>query len=435
MRQLVITAAGALALVAALVVLVARSGEGERELRATFAEAVQIVPGQEVRIAGRPVGRVSAVEEVDGEAVVRLRFDDDAWPLRRGTTARLRFGSVSGYAGRFVDVTPGPGSAPPLRAGSVLGAAQTTTPVEFDEVFATFDRRTRADLAGVLDDAARGLDGAGSAGLARTLRHGAGGADAYAQLAAELGADTRALDTLLRTADATTAALARQAPALEALLHRAAGTFDELASRTGAQRAALERLPGALADGRRTLARLDRSLGGLHGLVGELRPGAAALRAAAPDVERLASRLRDVAPLAADTLRTGRRAAPHIDALLRAATPFAPQAARALDDLAPALHCITPYGPEITGMAATWTGFSGVDAGGGYARVDLTQLPPLVAAGTPLSAKQITDLFGSRVKYAMPRPPGLDSGQPWFLPECGAGRDALDPAKDPERRP
>jgi hypothetical protein len=39
------------------------------------------------------------------------------------------------------------------------------------------------------------------------------------------------------------------------------------------------------------------------------------------------------------------------------------------------------------------------------------------------------------LRYAFPRPPGYNADQPWFLPECKAGRDALDPTKDPESRP
>lgn len=34
--------------------------------------------------------------------------------------------------------------------------------------------------------------------------------------------------------------------------------------------------------------------------------------------------------------------------------------------------------------------------------------------------------------YAMPRPPGLSVGQPWFLPQCGAGPNSINPADDPE---
>jgi hypothetical protein len=61
------------------------------------------------------------------------------------------------------------------------------------------------------------------------------------------------------------------------------------------------------------------------------------------------------------------------------------------------------------------------------------QAPP-VPVGSPLSSKQAVDLHGGALHYAMPRPPGLNAGQPWFQPQCGAGPDALDPAKDPERQ-
>ena len=94
--------------------------------------------------------------------------------------------------------------------------------------------------------------------------------------------------------------------------------------------------------------------------------------------------------------------------------------------------CIRPYGPELSGFLSTWIGYTkGYDAQGHSARI-LVQAPP-VPVGSPLSSKQAVDLHGGALKYAMPRPPGLNAGQPWFQPQCGAGPDALDPAKDPER--
>ena len=49
----------------------------------------------------------------------------------------------------------------------------------------------------------------------------------------------------------------------------------------------------------------------------------------------------------------------------------------------------------------------------------------------PIDAATFTQLSGK--KFALPRPPGLTAGQPWFLPDCGAGPDALDPTKDREK--
>ncbi|MEA2273229.1 MAG: hypothetical protein QOI98_1937, partial [Solirubrobacteraceae bacterium] len=55
-----------------------------------------------------------------------------------------------------------------------------------------------------------------------------------------------------------------------------------------------------------------------------------------------------------------------------------------------------------------------------------------ILPGTPLNSQQVTTVMKDRLKYAMPRPPGLNAGQPWFQPQCGAGPDSLDPSKDPE---
>lgn len=414
-------------------VLATRGGSGDHTLHAAFDSAVQIVPGQEIRIAGRKVGHVSRVREVDGDAVVDLSIGGADWPLRRGTVARLRYGSVSGYAGRFVDLRLGPASAPPLADGGVLSTAATVTPVEFDQLFNTFDAPTRSNLRGVLDETADTVDG-NSKAIAAALHDGPPGLDAFADVARDLGSDPAALRTLVRAGARTTGTLRRQDTALRALLRRAAGTVDELADHADAQQLALQRLPGTLRTGQGTLVRLDRSLVGLRALVTDLGPGARALSAVAPSVRRTAGTLTAVAPRVTAALRTGTRAAPAIDRLLRVGTPFLPRVGDVFGRLAPMVSCVRPYAPEIAGTAATWTRFSGTDDGGGYGRVDLTQLPPQVAAGSLLTAGQVTTVFNDRVFYAMPRPPGLDAGTPWLLPECGAGADALDASKDPEVR-
>lgn len=415
-----------------LAVLLVRSGGDDRRLRVTFREAVQVVAGQEVRVAGRKVGEVRGVEEVDGDAVVELAIDHDAWPLHRGTTARLRFGTLSGYAGRFLDLVPGPASQPALASGAVLGTSATVTPVEFDELWNTFDGPARYDLRGTLDGAGATVRGRGPQ-LARSLRLAGPGLEGMADLMADVGADPAALHTLVRQGARVAGALQRREPALRELLHRAAGTVDELARRAREQQMALERLPSTLTTARATLRRLDASIAGLRGLVTDLAPGARALRAVAPDVRRITSTLYDVAPAAATALEAGRRNAPAIERFLRTATPVLPRVGAILEATGPIAGCLRPYAPEIAATLTTWTGFATSDPDGLSARANLTQLPPLVGAGTPADAQEITRLYRNRIFYAMPRPPGLDNGKPWFLPECGAGPESLDPANDPER--
>ena len=323
-----------------------------------------------MRIAGRKVGSVSSVEEVDGQAIVELGIDDgDVWPLRRGTTAGLRWGSTSGYALRYVELTPGPGGGPALADDGLLPRVQTSTPVELDQVLRIFRGRGRADLGGLVEGLSDTF-GPRAKPLARTLREAPHGLDQTAELLDALGADEHALRTLVVAGDRTASALAAREGELGAAVGNAAQTFDEVATRAAAVQASLERLPLTLGTSESTLRRLDGSLVGLDRLVAELAPGASALRRMAPPARGALDELRAVAPLAARTLRSGTSAAPGITRLLRTGTPFLPRLGAALERLAPMAGCLRPYTPELAGFLATWIGYTkNYDAQGHNARI------------------------------------------------------------------
>ena len=421
----------AVLLVGGLAIALFAGGGGGHTVRAAFDSAVQIVPGQEVRVAGRKVGEVGSVEEVDGQAVLELDVEDDeVWPLRRGTTARLRWGSNTGYALRYVELHPGPPSAPPLPDRGLLTRADTVTPVELDEIYRIFRGRTREDLGELVGELGETFGGRGRP-LEQALRNAPEGLDQTTEVLRELGADPAALRMLAVAGDRTASALAVRDRDLRDLIDQAAGTFDELAEHATAQRESLDRLPDTLRTGGDTLARLDVSLVGLDALVHDLGPGARALRTLAPRARGALAELREVAPIAAATLRRGTRAAPPLARLLRTGTPFLPRLASVLDQSEPALDCVRPYGPEIAGLLSTWIGFGrNYDAQGHYARAFLQASP--VPPGTADNSEQAVAARTGRLFYAMPRPPGLNAGQTWFQPQCGAGPEALDPSKDPE---
>ena len=84
-------------------------------------------------------------------------------------------------------------------------------------------------------------------------------------------------------------------------------------------------------------------------------------------------------------------------------------------------------------MLGTWSGYNkNFDNGGHYARTFPLLFNPLLVPGTPLNSAQTVALSFGGMHYAMPRPPGLNAGQPWFVPQCGVTADALNPSKDPE---
>jgi virulence factor Mce-like protein len=423
-------AVGALVAAAiALGVVLLSNTSSSHQLRAVFTSALQVFPGQQVRIAGRTVGSVGSVGLDGGLAVVGLNVDPGSWPLHQGTTAELRFGSAAGYAARFVELHPGPASAPALPQDGVLAVAQTTAPVEFTQVFDTFSAPTRRALGGTLENTAAVLSGH-TGDLAHALAH-AGSLESFAGVQQDLGSDPHALSALVENASSVADALATRDGELPSLADSAATTFAALAANAGAQQQVLDRLPATLRTARGTLGHLDRSLTGLSALVAELKPGAVGLRQVAPVLRTTLVTLRRVAPRATETLRTGTATVPALSRFLSTGTRFLPGATRALTALNPMLACVRPYTPEIAGFASTWDGFTeNFDGAGHYARI-LVQESPLIP-GTKLNSVEATSLPTGGLQYAMPRPPGLNVGQPWFLPQCGAGPDSLNPKDDPE---
>lgn len=426
-------AVGAIAATLVAVLVVTLRSSPSRELRAAFTSAIGVVPGQEVRMNGVQIGEISSVEEEDGLALVGLRVDNvRAWPLHRGTRARLRYGTTVSYAARYVELEPGPERAPALPSGGLLGTTNTTTPVEFDDAFNVLQGRARADLRRLIDTGAATF-GQRQDELASGLRDAGLGFDQTAELLRRLGDDPYALQTLAHAGAATTRALGARDAALRTIMRGGAATFDELARHTQAIGTSLELYPTALREARATLERLDTSLTGLDALLADLRPGVHETRRLATPLSRLALRLDDVAPRLEHALRATTAAAPGVTAFLRQAGPFMQRLGPVSARLAPMLGCVRAYTPEIAGLLGTWAGYTkNFDRGGHYMRT-LLQSPPSSDVEQRTSAQFIEQSPGQR--FALMRPPGLNADQPWFLDSCGVGRDALDPAKDPEARP
>ena len=420
-----------LAGVAVVIAVVLLAGGTTHRLRAGFDNVIQLTPGQQVRVAGRQVGELGEIDLVDGQATAEILItDDEVWPLPKGTTARPRWGSTTAYLTRYVELYPGPAGAPDLEDGAILTRTQTAE--ELDEAYRIFRGETDERLSSALGSLGEGLGGQGK-DIRRGLAAAPTGLDGVGGLVRELAADEERLRTLAVAGDRTTTALARQSGELGDLVSNAAGTVEELAQRARAQQRALDRAPQTLDVTTSTLARLDTSLAKLDGLVDDIRPGAPALRSMARPARAALSELRTVAPLLRTTLDRGTRAAPRLRRLFDTASPFFPRAAAALETFNPMLGCLRPYAPEIAGFLSTWTGqLKNYDAEGHYARsFPLTAIPALLPGTSNTSAEALEQQPGT-LTYAMPRPPGLNAGKPWFQPQCGAGPESLDASKDPE---
>ena len=127
------------------------SGSSYR-VTAEFENAGQLVKGNDVRVGGAKVGSVKEID-VSPSGLAEVTFevsDDDYMPLRRGTEAVVKLGSLSGIANRYVDLQLGPDDGDDIDDGGRIGPDDTRAAVELDQVFNIFDARTRRALQDVV---------------------------------------------------------------------------------------------------------------------------------------------------------------------------------------------------------------------------------------------------------------------------------------------
>jgi virulence factor Mce-like protein len=408
------------------------SRTSDHTLKASFTSAVSIAPGLDVQIDGVDVGKIGKVSYDDGHANVEIGVNDDAWPLHQGTTAALRFGTTLGNGTRRIDLTPGPKSAPELPDDGIITTKDTVTPVEFDQVFDTFDPSTRTAFRSFFSGAAKNLQSRApqlNDGIKQTAPALENSGDVFSDLAS----DQAALRQLVASGYKATRVLAAKRPVISDLVTVAAATFDAFATNSQGIRDSLDQFAPTLVEARSTLRRADKSIHGLDGLVTDLKPAVASLKTFIPVAKPAAADLRKLAPQTDATLDTLRSSSPAITSLLKDGIPFAQKLDPALGRLSEQLNCVRPYAPEIAAFFSNWGSWAqGYDNRSHYGRVKAVVNATSVTGYPPIKTSDFINTLGLNLKYAMPRPPGLNAGKPWLLPECGAGAAALDPTKDPE---
>jgi len=396
------------ALAAALVALVVAwspwDGGGGTTVHAVFDSVPGLVEGAEVRAGGLKVGSVQEISLVDERPRVTLRIDD-GYRLRRGATADLRLGSLSGSVNRIVAVDAGDG--PLLGDGATLGTARTDQPVEVDDVLSTLDPRTRGEVRSVLRGVREATDGRGpdlAAALSRSTRALRGTADVLE----EVTADGQALRDLVRAGSRVSVALAAAPGATGGAIDELGGLLRDTAAEQTALTAALADLPAGLRAPRRALDRVAATTPTLRALVRDARPGVRELRAASPELRTLlraaGPTLDDAAALVRSAPRdlralgtllpTARKVLPRLDEVLRVGNPIADEVRVRL--------------PDFFSFFANWADFtSNYDVNGHAARVGLV-LPP-----APLTQVDGTTNAAGHLKAPFIREPGVLQDEPW----------------------
>lgn len=143
MRGRLIAVAVILALVAAGFTFGRSGSDGSRYVDAYFSRAVQVFPGNTVRVLGVGVGRVVEVENTDDAAKVTMRIDDPDIELPADVKATIIPVSLLGE--RYVQLFPAYDGGEKF-TGDEIPLEQTSVPVEQDELL-----RSLQDYFGQLD--------------------------------------------------------------------------------------------------------------------------------------------------------------------------------------------------------------------------------------------------------------------------------------------
>ena len=114
-------------------------------LKVRFANGANLVPGNEIRSGGFRVGVVEDMKPVQlrkGKvgSELKLKIDKRIGEIPRDSTWVIRPRSALGL--KYLELTEGR-SSKAFRNGDTVGVAQTTVPVDLDEVFQLFDKKTR----------------------------------------------------------------------------------------------------------------------------------------------------------------------------------------------------------------------------------------------------------------------------------------------------
>ncbi|HWW67886.1 MAG TPA: MlaD family protein [Solirubrobacterales bacterium] len=322
------------------------------EVKVPFDEATQLAEQSDVRVSGVNIGKVHDIALAPNrkQALATLEIDDKYAPLPESTRAILRTKTLLGET--YVELTPGDRNGPKLADGATLPTAHVAQSVQLDEIFRTFNAKTRAAFQSWQQEAAVAIGGQG---------------EAFSTALGELNPTFTEFDRLFRVLDTQRLAVrqlfSNGAVALEALrgrqgelasLIRNSNTVFQTTARRDRDIEALFRaFPTFLDESKATLARLktfaldaDPLMRQLVPAAEQLSPTLIAFSNLAPQAKGFFEGLAPViarAPTAFPALRKLFR--DQFPPFLRALDPF-------LRNLNPILAGLGLYKHEITGVMA-----------------------------------------------------------------------------------
>src|SRR5215210_4699556 len=293
-------------------------------VRAIFDNASTLVIGEDVKIAGAPVGVISDMDVTpERQAAVTLRIDDDGFtPFKRNAECIIRLQGLIGE--KFVECEPGSSDEKDLaviedgdgEGERLLPVENTHSPVDLDLLNSILRLPYRQRFAILLNELGTGLAGRGE-DLNEVIHRANPALRETDQVLAILAGQNKALARLASDSDRALAPLSRERERFGHFIVAANETGEASAERRVDIARGIDKLPAFLRELR--LLMVD-----LEGLTDQGTPLLRDLGDAAPDLGRLirgqgtlADASRKAFPSLGDALERGRPALIHARPLVR----------------------------------------------------------------------------------------------------------------------
>ena len=255
----------------------------------------------------------------------------------------------------YVELTQGDGNAPKLPEDGTLPRAQVEPSVQLDEIFRTFDPKTRAAFQTWMQQLAIASAGRG-ADLSAAIANLEPFAEDANRVLRVLDTQQGAVQQFIRNTGEVFGALSERQGQLQGLIRNSGIVFHTTAVRNRDLEATFRALPTFLDESRLTLDRLESFSTNANPLITQLHPSARALSA---DLKPIAKVAPDFKGFFIGLRKTAKRAPTGLPALQRLLTTTLPPL---LDQLVPFTQQLTPivagigrYQSDVTGLLGNVT--------------------------------------------------------------------------------
>src|SRR5579884_1758302 len=325
-------------------------------VKVAFQYADELAPQSDVRIAGVSVGSVVSTSLAKGgnRTLAVLQINNKFAPLPADTRAILRTKTILGET--YVQLTPGTRNGHYLRDGATLPQGQVVPAVQLDQIFSTFDAKTRHAFQVWQQELAKAVKG-----NSQNLNDVFGNLPIFAgnasDILAVLDVQHAAVVNLVRNGGTVFGAIARDPAALQTLIRTGETTFHTTAQQNAALAATFHVFPTFSENTNPLIQKLEP-------VAVNLKPTLRSVRTLAPYLRHLFVNLGPLITAAKTGLPATRDVLRGIKPLLGSLGPF-------LEQLNPILDWLSIHQPLLSdfisdgaaGLEATTLAFGGGSVG------------------------------------------------------------------------